>query len=493
MKPKSRTMHLVLLQRIPQGLLWLESRKENEALRILGAGLEPLDDLESDESRGEPESDAFKNALKAIHAQLKRGWITHRNIVVITPSHRLTTRYLDTPPVEEETLGDLVGFEVSEALQVPLHDIAWDMLLSSHHGEKASRKLLWIASRRDYIDSLLNEWPDDLLQPTQLTPDFWGYYEYLLATDPGRLQEPALLVSREGDRATITIADRTAVYLTRSVPLKRPARLNDELVGTEAEEYALAMEIERTLYYAADRSTPNGPKSMICCGLEDWKMERLQMVADGNALILSRLTLDKVRSSFSLFPDSIRVEHLPLLCIAFCHLQLGITGPNLLEIEEEPVDWRSFIPEAALPSRKFLSIGGGLLVLFLALWIGKTAWFNHAVATRIDRGEGLIQLSNRLQREETALRQLTRTSVNYGEMFLFLAETLPEGILVKNFGVDAQTGIELSFTGGNNQQAVDLQKKLNEGPYFRDLVLERSVVEKEGFTIYMKGKMKPSR
>jgi hypothetical protein len=126
--------------------------------------------------------------------------------------------------------------------------------------------------------------------------------------------------------------------------------------------------------------------------------------------------------------------------------------------DEEDRSTGAFHSRSRPSFRKFLSIGGGLLLLILAQWNGKTVWFNHAVTARIDRGEELNQLANRLQREEIALRQLTRSYVNYGDMFLFLAETLPEGILVKNFGIDAQTGIELSFTGGNNQRPSTCRK-----------------------------------
>jgi hypothetical protein len=96
------------------------------------------------------------------------------------PQPRLTTRFLDTPPVEEETLGDLVDSKYRKRFSFPsmirLGYACSPLITASRLPEN-----IMIASRRDYIDSLLNEWPDDLLQPTQLSPDFWGYYEYLLA------------------------------------------------------------------------------------------------------------------------------------------------------------------------------------------------------------------------------------------------------------------------------------------------------------------------
>lgn len=466
---------------------------ESGSLTILSAGLEPLGGSETEDQVSELDAAAMQASLQAINSKLKLGWMTRHEVIAIAPSHRLTARFLETLSVEEGTLADLVAFEVSEALQVPINDIAWDMLISSKIEGDAKKKLLWIAARKGYIDNLLSVWPKDRLSPTQITPDFWGYYEYLLETDSSHLSETSLLISREGDRATITIADRSAIYLTRSVPLKRPPRQGTELEGEDSEEYALAMEIERTLFYAADRSAPEAPKRMICCGFEDWKLDRLQMVADGNGLALAHLTRNGVLESFAHYPDIISQDHLPLLCIAFCQLKQGILGPNLLEIEEEPREWKSYIPDVAIPSRKFVTIGGGLLALFLALWIGKSAWFNSAIEARLSRGEELIRLSNKLQKEEIALRQLTRTNLDYAGMFLFLAKTLPEGVFVKNLTIDSKTGLEMTLTGGNNQQAVDLMAKLNESDFFREMVVDRSVVEKDGFAIYLKGKMKFGR
>jgi hypothetical protein len=493
MKPKNRATHLVLLQRISKGILWLEVRRENESLVILSAGLEPSGESESDDQAAGPNVVALRAALGAINPKLKLGWMTRHEVVVIVPSHRLTARFLDTPPVEEDSLDDLVAFEVSEALQVPIGDIAWDMIISSRHGDDPKKKLLWIAARKGYVDNLVGAWPEDRLAPTQVTPDFWSYYEFLLGADDSLLAEPAMIVSREGDRASITIADRASIYLTRSVPLKRPPRTGDDLEGADAEEYALSLEIERTLFYAADRSTPAGPKSLICCGFEDWKMDRMQMVSSGNGLKLQLLTKNDLLTFFSKAPEDVLSDHLSLLCIAYCQLKLDRIGPNLLEVEEEKVDWKSFIPEAALPSTKFMAIGGGLLAFFLVLWIGRSVWFDSAISARLSRGDELIKLANQLQKEEVGLRQLARTNIDYAGLFLFMAKTLPEGIFVKNLNIDAKTNVELTLTGGNNQQAVDLLTKLNESPYFRDMVVDRSVVEKEGFAIYLKGKLKFSR
>lgn len=148
------------------------------------------------------------------------------------------------------------------------------------------------------------------------------------------------------------------------------------------------------------------------------------------------------------------------------------------------------MPEAALPSRKFMTTAGGLLAVFLLMWAGKGMWYRQAVAERLERGEDLIQLATRLQREEQGLRQLGRIHVNYADLFLFLAETLPKEILVKTINIDAKTGVDLVLLGGNNQNAVEIQQKINESPYFKDMVVERAAFESDKPVIYMKGKLR---
>ena len=495
MKPEKQATHLILLQPASTGIYWLEINRDNESLNILGAGFESMVDTDEDDKdeSSKQDSSALQTALQAINHKLKLGWMTKHEVIVIARSHRLTARFLEAPAAEEETLNDLVSFEVSEALHVPLEDISWDMLISSGHETGAQTQLLWVAARKEYVDELLHSWPEDRLAPTQVTPDFWGYYEYILGADPAFLDEPSMIITQEDGRASITIADRKAIYLTRSVPLKRPVPASEKLDEAGAEEYSLALEIERTLYYAADRFARGSIKGMLCCGFEDWSFDRIKTVANNNGLELSQVTKSHILESFSGKKDDITSAHLSLLCIAYCSLNREIAGPNLLEDVAQNVDWKSFLPEAALPSKKFTKMACSLAGIFLLLWIGKGIWFSHAVEARLEEGKDLLKLSSQLQKEEVGLRQMTSANVNYAELFLFLAETLPENILIKNINLDIKSGVEIALKGGNNQGAVDLQKKLNDSPFFRDILLDRSVIEKEGFTIYLRGKLQPSR
>jgi len=385
----------------------------------------------------------------------------------------------------------LVAFEVSEALQVPIDEIAWDMLISSRHGESAEKHLLWVATRKEYVDSILAEWPPQALMPTQVTADFWAIYECLLGLDESGFQEPCVIVSQEGDRATLTVANRRAIYFTRSVMLTRP-QLPAKESSESAKENLLASEIERTLTYVADRFPQGSIRNMILCGFDNWEMQRISQTAESNGLAVTRLGVGEILALFQPAETiEISPDHLAMLCMAYCRLGRDIKGLNLLGEREAPVSWQSLVPEAAIPSREFMVMSGALATLIVAIWIGSHLWFNHAVTSRLKEGQDLLKLAERLQREETALREMTRNHVSFADLFLYLAEMLPAEVLVKSISLDMKTGVDLVLVGGNHQKILEIMDKLNTSPYFRELAESRAVNEKDGFTVYVKGKLKP--
>ncbi|HXK94994.1 MAG TPA: hypothetical protein PKV38_15075, partial [bacterium] len=328
----SQTNHVVFLQPVAGHLVWLETKREEDRLLVVGAGAQPLRNEEADASSPVQASDLLQNlggAVESAASQLKLGWFTRYEVVFVAPSHRLTARFMDTPACEDDTLRDLVSFEVSEALQIPIEGIAWDYFISSAHGTDPEKHLVWIAARKTFLEQLLSAWPPDVLTPNQITSDFWAFYEYLLSTDPYALAEPAVLVCQDGERAAITVATRRSIYVTRSVPLHRPARF-DDTPGLESRGQVLAQEIERTLSYVADRFPPGTIQSMVLCGFDDWPLDPIQETAERNGLRLARLRLPDVASRFEAGEAVLFDSHLALLCMAYSRLTAGIPGPNLL-------------------------------------------------------------------------------------------------------------------------------------------------------------------
>jgi hypothetical protein len=495
MKEKKRANQIVLLQNLSDRLVWLEVKKEGEALNILGGGVEPFFEENGDQTIPLPTEtplDRLKTAVERIKQQVKGGWFANREVVYLAPSHRLTARFLETPPASDDSIRDLVAFEVSEALQVPISEIAWDMHLSSAHEDSPEKDILWIATRKEYIDGIRQAWPEGQLEPDQMTADFWGVYEFLLAADPDILTQPAILVSQEGNRATISIATRKAIYFTRSVTLSRTVHKTAQPLAPDSnQERQLALEIQRTLTYVSEQFPAGSIQEMYICGFENWDDAQLNAMGEHFGSRIHRLTVEDTKSFLAGDIETVAPDHLSVLCTVYCQLMKGIAGPTLIEEPEEGFTLQSMIPEAAIPSQKFMAAAGVLLAAFLVLWIGQTLWYRSALDSRLARSQELLQLADQLKKEETALKALNRTNLDYADLMLFLAqkETLPQNVLVKSLVLDNKSGVDLVLVGGNHKMMTDLVDSLNDSKFFRNITESRAVNEKDGFTMYLHGQL----
>lgn len=494
MKEQKRANHLILLQNLSDRLIWMEVKREGEKLSVLNAGTELFfeEEAEGFSLPADTPLERLQNAITHISTQIRAGWMTTKDVVFVTPSHRLTARFLETPPTAEDTVRDLVAFEVAEALQIPNEAIAWDMLISSGHEEAEAKHVLWIAARKEYLDGLLKAWPENKLEPTEITADFWAPYEYLLQTNPLAFKQPTILVSQEGNRATISVVTQKAMYFSRSVTLSR-ARMADGQAD-ERKERQLALEIQRTLTYVSEQFPAQSFREMYLCGFENWDLSPIKTLAERNGYDIKQLTKEHTSHFLEGNITGLTPDHLALICMAYCQLLQGIYGPSLVEEAEEGFSLQSLVPEAAIPSQKFIATAGGLLAFFLLLWIGQQFWYQNALSNRLAEGQELLQLSERLHKEEQALRTLKRTNIQYADLFLFLAQKdmLPNGILINSISLDAKSGVNLVLKGGNHKAITDFVDKLNESKFFRNLVETRAVHENDGFTVYLNGKLLPS-
>lgn len=468
--------HLILFQRLDDRLVWLEAARDGQTVQLLGAGAQPFD------ADGEPLT--LQQAIERITRQLHAGiWVRYEAILA-APSHRLTARTIEAPPADDENIRDLVAFEVSEALQVPVEDIAWDYWISSKQ-DSASQKLLWIAARKNILKDWAADWPSNRIPISQITPSIWAFYEYALQSEAKLLRQPAILVMQEGDRAEIAAADSQAVYYTRTVNLSTPGGAPDDTLSQR-----LAMEIERTLAYASERMFKGEVRALIIAGFNELPSQEIEALAAQHGLALYQLSAGDLASEFeckSAQPDS---SHLPLLAIAYARLYAGLAGVNLLDDKEENV-WGARLWEAAQPSRVFIRYAGAMAATVLVLWIVSALWFNNAVDARLSEGKSLLQLATHLQNEETGLRAMAQRRLPMADVLLFLSETMPKDnkILVKNISFDDKDGVVMSLVGGSNQDVLQIIKAMNESKYFRDVVSDRAVMEKEGIVIYLTGKL----
>ncbi|MDP8245548.1 MAG: hypothetical protein P9L94_15795 [Candidatus Hinthialibacter antarcticus] len=470
--------HLILFQRLDDRLVWIEASRDANKVQLLGAGVQPL--------HIDGEDLTLQSAIELVARQLQAGiWVSYE-AVLAAPSHRLTARTIDAPPADDDNLRDLVAFEVSEALQVPIEDIAWDYWVSSKR-TTTSPKLLWIAARKSILNDWAADWPANRIPISQITPSIWAFYEYALQSEAGLLRQPALLVMQEGDRAEIAAADSNAVYYTRTVNLSTSTEAGDTDI-----QQRLAQEIERTLAYVSERLIAGEIRSLIIAGFDDQPGDALESLATQHSLTLYRLSANDMASSFECKTAQPCNDHLPLLAIAYARLCAGLSGVNLLDEKEETV-WGARIWEAAQPSRAFIRNAGVITAAAIVLWIASALWFNSAVDARLSEGKSLLKLATHLQNEETGLRAMAQRRVAMADVLLFLSETLSseKKLLIKNLSFDDKDGVVLSLVGGNNQNVLKIIEQLNASKYFRDVVSDRAVMEKEGIVIYLTGKLVP--
>ncbi|MBI1390850.1 MAG: hypothetical protein GC154_20665 [bacterium] len=474
----AKAQHLVLFQRMDDRLVWLEASSDRGVSRVVCAGAEPL----------EGGVDGLHSAVEAAARRLRLGLMTRYDVVLTAPNHLLTARHMETPPTDEDAMRDLVAFEVSEALQVPIEDVAWDYWSSPRRETGEIGRLLWFAARRSILEQWLSVWPNNLMPPSQIAPSVWALYEYGLRMEGGPFRQPAILIHREGDRAEIALADSQAIYYTRSVSLRSSV---EEDESSEARMRRLNAEVERTLSFMSGRVMDGELRGMALIGFNG-SAGPLESLAAERSLTVYHVTLDDLKGAFESAGDGLTPDHASLLAIASSRLRSGEEGVNLLPRDEVAASgWGSPLWEAARPSKPFIQRVGGLAAAILLVWIVGSIWFGRAVEARLEEGANLIKLAERLQAEETALRAMKNQNVDMAGIMIFLSTILPDKILVKNFQLSASDGIHMSLTGGNNQSALEIIEKMNASPYFRDVITDRAVAEREGIVIYLEGKVIP--
>jgi len=477
MKEKLPAPHTLIFQVVSGKLVWLEAETEGENVIVLSSGVRTL---KNDEEEHSDDQSRFKAALESISPEIRLKMFTRYDVLFTAPSQRITARYLETPPTDEENLEELIEFEVSEALQIEPDEIAWDSIRSSQHGQGEIKHLLWVATRKDYINTLLKAWPRDFYTPTRITTDLGPVYEYLLHVHPDQIQDPALLVIAEGERANLAIVTPQAIYFSRSVLIQKP--------NQDAEE-ALAAEITKTLAYVSERFPQGSIKNVIAFGFDEWDLSAVEEEAYQHGLSASRVLLEDLISEFKIDGGALTPEHVPLLCNAYCRHKLQRNGVNLIKEKPKESAWQSWVPEATMPWKQFGTIAGACVGAFIVLWLGQIAWLSYAASDRSQSGQDLLKLADRLLQEEEALQTYVRSDVHYGDVLIFLSENLPENMLVQSINLSDENGIELALSGGNQQMVVEVIEKMNNHRLFRDVTLDRAANENDGFTLYLKGRL----
>lgn len=475
-----KNAHTLVLRPLPDRLLWLEAKRQNGDAQILSAGSMALEAQEDQSPQ-----DVLNNALRHLKSKMEINWFAGCEIILTAPGNIYTARYSKTPPADDDTIREVAAFEVAETLQISSSEIAWDFHRSSHQEEGGDVHLIWTAARKSSISALLSTLPKNVLYPSQVTPDFWAVYETILNRNAELLNEPTLLVYHDGSHINLMAADRQAIYFTRSVGIPGDLDTINQI------SHLLLTEIQRLLAYVPERFDTGGIHNVILCGLNHLPMEELRLLADRHPFQCIQITVEDMESvlpkptGMELLP-----EHFPMICTMYATLLLEQPGINLMDEGDATSWWDVLTAEEALPPkpvlRKIAMLAGAVVVL----WLSEMVWFQYAAASYLEEGNDLLRVANHLKDEETALRALLRTHIDYDEMYLFLAEKLPNDVLVKSITIDAKSGVDLVLTGGNGQMVQEFVAALNNSKYFKDLTESRAAQENNGYTVYIKGKLR---
>lgn len=476
MKPEKQA-HTIILRPLSNQLLWLEAKRNHDNTEIVSGG-SILFDLQENQAP----LDALLQALRDLKSKIEINWFAGCEIIMTAPGNLYTARHTKIPPADTNTIREAAAFEVAETLQIPIEDIAWDLHQSSHPQNENEIHLIWAAARKSSISTLLSSLPKSVLFPTQVTPDFWAVYETLLNRNADLLQEPALISYYDGSHLTVFAADQQAVYFTRSVGINS---------NVDQVDKALHTEIQRLLGYVPERFETGDIKTLLLCGLNHIPMEHLREIAESHSLQCIQINNQDMERVLPTNTDvDLLPEHFPMLCTAYATMKLNQTGINLMAEDQSTSWWEAVTSEEALPPKPVMKRIAMMAGAVVVLWISQMVWFQYAAASYLEEGRDLLRVAEYLQDEETALRSLLRTNMNYDELFLYLSEELPNDVLVKSISIDAKSGVDLVLTGGNSQLTQTFVEELNRSKYFKDMVESRAANESTGFTVYVKGKLR---
>lgn len=476
----TKNAHTLILRPLPNRLLWLEAKRQNGDAQIVSAGSIGLETQEDQSPQ-----DVLHHALRGIKSKMDINWFAGCGIILITPGNIYTARHSKTPPADVDTIHEVAEFEVAETLQIPISEISWDFHRSTHQEEGNEVHLIWAAARKSSISALLSTLPKNVLYPSQVTPDFWAVYETILNRNEDLIKEPTLIVYHDGSHINLLVADQQAIYFTRSVGIPGDADTINHI------SQLIPIEIQRLLAYVPERFETGSIHNVILCGLNHIPMEELRQLAANHPFQCIHITLDDMDS---LLPKpaglDILPEHFPMLCAMYATLLLGQSGINLMDESDATSWWDVITSEEALPPKPILRRIAMLVGAVIVLWASEMVWFQYAAASYLEEGNDLLRVVNHLKDEETALRAMLRSHIDYDELFLFLSEKLPNDVLVKSLTIDTNSGVDLVLTGGNSQLIQEFVAALNTSPYFKDLVESRAAQENNGYTVYIKGKLR---
>ncbi len=475
--------HLVALQILPGAVLWVELELHGSMPSLRNCGRETL-------SQGESSNGAWKESLQeavsTIWSQVTHSWMEQPEILLLVPDSRVTSRYLEVPSTDPERVKNVIAFEVGEEIQLPPEEIVWDHL--RFRGESEIARVLWLAARNTSIHEFLDALPAGFPVPNVVTPALIGsaaLADSAMKENPG---QAAILLDLQEPSATLLVQDADGLYYARSVAAATSEKGETASPKTSGFAQDLSRELTRTFFYARQRFTNITMKQVLVAGKDNESMARKLTPPPG--LKLNALNLAGALGALGLnTKDTARIpaESTSLSAAAILHLTRRGQVPNLAPAAAAGTFARRLGGLAGVFSGRFLMVAVLLIALCAGTAVGSTLWRQHAIEARQEKTGELLNKVKKLEQEQKILRALQKERVPFSKMFLELADKIPQNVTMTDLNFDLKTKFTMKGKAGSNRDVENIVNMLKEMKYFKEVTVEKTAVEKEGFVFYIEG------
>ncbi|MFH1738184.1 MAG: PilN domain-containing protein [bacterium] len=479
---------ILAVQFLPGDVLWAEVEMRGSSPILRETGRVPLRAHGENTNRNQRET--LREALSSIWDRTAHSWIEQPEAFLLFPDSRVTSRYLEIPSTDPERIRNVISFEVSEEIQLPLEEIVWDHLPFSE--SESGTRVLWLAARKSSLSEILDELPPDYPPPAVITPALVGSAVLAKPSIKEEKNQAGIVLDLQTTSATLLVQNVEGVFYARSIAVGTV----DE-VGSPAEDMPdmarnLSREITRTYSYARQRFKTLAIQRVLIAGFNSeslareiapprgLKVESLDHIAALEALGLSRKDASRVPN-----------ESASLVASAVQRLAHRDRIPNFAPPVAAGQISKSLGKLAGVVSGRFLVVAAVLLALCVGTAVGSSVWRRSAIDARQAKTTDLLKKVRDLQHEQKTLREIQKERVNFSTMFMDLAEQIPENITISDIHFDLRTKFTMKGTAQSNQDVDKLIKILQEMHYFRDVTVQKTAFEQQSLVFQIEGKIRP--
>jgi len=479
--------HLLALQILPSAALWVELELHGSKISLRNCGKEALSQGESSENGAWKES--LREAISNIWGQVAHSWMEQPEILLLVPDSRVTSRYLEIPSTDPERVKNVIAFEVGEEIQLPPEEIVWDHV--RFRGKTEVTRVLWLAARSTSIHEILEALPSGFPVPNIVTPALVGSAVLADSTIKENPGEAAIVLDLQEPGATLLVQDADGLYYARSVAAPSSEKGEEGSPETDGFAQDLSRELARTFFYARQRFKNITMKQVLVAGKDHLLMARKLTPPPG--LRLNALNMEGALGALGFSAKDIAripAESTSVAAAAALHLTRRGEIPNLAPAAGTGTFAGGLAGLAGVVSGRFLMMTALLIALCAGTAVGSTLWKQHAIEARQEKTGELLNKVRKLEQEQKILRAVQKERVPFAKMFVELADKIPQNVTMTDLNFDLRTKFTMKGRAGSNRDVENIVNILKEMKYFKEVLVEKTAVEKDGFVFYIEGTMR---